>query len=142
MTRLSDLSPYRSLSEDEICRIQAWVSLRDKRTILAAMGGDDSILSFIVQHAYSQTATFIRTHGLTAYDSAPDHAKLLDFIRDRTAPRATRDTAPSAPAGPAEDCQPTAPSIPSQPAQRDQVNPRGVRKQAGKVVNKEGRAAG
>lgn len=79
---LKDLLPYRHLDKiAQMTQAQAQVSIDDKRTIRAALGGDDAILSLVIQTAFHRTAKFIRDNGLNIYDTA-SFDRILTFIRD------------------------------------------------------------
>lgn len=92
MTIRSQL-PYAHLfdpknSSPAMRKVQALVSADDKRTVLSALGGDDGILTFLIQHSFLRTAEFIRKNKLNVYDSS-NYSRIVNFIRNGT------DTCPS-----------------------------------------------
>jgi hypothetical protein len=95
MTSIRSQLPYASLLDTDngspqLKKVQALVSADDKRTVLSALGGDDGILTFLIQHSFQRTASFIRQNKLNVYDSA-NHSRILDFIRNGSDPRPSGD---------------------------------------------------
>lgn len=73
---------------DELVKLQVWVSLRDKRRVLAAIG-DDGVFTFITAYALHHAARFADTHTTVSYDPT-SFTQFIEFIRDGTHPRADR----------------------------------------------------
>ncbi len=123
-------SPIRSSDDPLMCRLQSYILLADKRTVLAAVGGDDAIISYVFQHAFKRTADFIRANGLNLYDPA-NYNRVLAFIRDGS------DTCPSGNAnvqhdvGPSESSQSKTSPASSVNKSSGQVSPRGARTEKG-----------
>lgn len=142
MPSIRSTLPYAHLwdpknGHPDMGKVQAYVSLADKRTVVAALGGDDSILTFVIQHAFEQTAEFIRLHGLNTYTS-DNHERVLRFIRDRAPARAPRLPASSVDAGPGADSQPASSSVPRKSAVGDKSDPGRVRRDVKAKHGKEG----
>lgn len=79
--------PYATLQPgDELVRVTAPVSKRDRATIITGLG-DINSLTLVTQYAFQRAAEFVRTHDIKSYDLA-SHAGFLAFLRDGTAPRA------------------------------------------------------
>lgn len=72
--------PYKSVAESDLCRIQGYIPIDTKRRIIGAMGGDDSVLSLIVQTAFQKVNDHIVANSLLAY-SSEQSARIVDFIR-------------------------------------------------------------
>lgn len=83
------LSEKYTITPGDETKTQSWVSLSDKRTILAAIG-DDGIFTLITRVTYARLAEFIRSQSITAYDPQ-SHKRLLEFICDGTDPRVARN---------------------------------------------------
>lgn len=111
MSSIRNILPYRSVSDEHMTKVQAHVAITDKRTVLSALGGDDGILTFVIQHAFLRTATFIRSNGLNLYDPA-NYDRLIQFVRDGSDPCAVRCAAPHADAGATPNREPTPPPTP------------------------------
>lgn len=76
---------------DELVKLQVWVSLHNKRTVLSAIG-DDGIYTLIIATRLQQVADYIKKHDITSFDPE-SHAKLLDFICNGTDTRAVGHSA-------------------------------------------------
>jgi hypothetical protein len=87
--------PYRDVPSVLMSKTQADVASADKRTVCASLGGDDGILTFVIQSAFFRTAKFIRDHGYNLYDPA-NYDAIVDFIRTGH----DRSAAPAVPAKP------------------------------------------
>jgi hypothetical protein len=117
MPTIRDQLPYAHLLDrkndsPEMRKISVMVSVDDKRTITAALAGDDAIYSFIVQHAFQQTAEFIRINNLNVYNTHA-HQRILNFIRNRTDTRPAGDPVALDDAGSVKTSQPTPPATSS-----------------------------
>lgn len=125
---LRGLLPYNHLSEEHFGTVQTRVNNDDKRCVISALGGDNAILALIVQLAFKRTADFIRNNNLQIYDSA-NHARILDFIRNGTDPRATGEAPAYSNTTGSADNQPTSPSDASNPSTHGQGTTRGERRE-------------
>lgn len=149
--------PDRDLISDDMTRVQVEVRKRDKRTLLASVGGDDNIFTFAVRHQFARLYKFIIDNNLHLYD--PSHeSRIISFIitgsddawqlvnskpaaatnsatagsgsgilRDGSDSRPYRHAASHAESGSPASLHQTPPTPPSKPALRRQSNPGGKR---------------
>ena len=147
--------PYRDIPDVLMAKTQADVLAADKRTVCAALGGDDGILTFVIQSAFFRTAKFIRDHGYNLYDPV-NYAAIVAFVRTGVDPTAApasdglRNGADSRPIGhtaPRDDAradkggQPTAASTQSRTADRRQSDQGREQRGEQKTSGKQGRRA-
>ena len=129
---LSKFMPYAHLLDQENCspqlvKTQSLVSVDDKRTILAALGGDDGVFTLLIQTTFKRTADFIRQNHLNSYDTT-NYARVLDFIRNGSDTRPPGNTPAHDDARPTQDSQrETAPTA-CKSAPRVQSRPGGDRR--------------
>lgn len=97
MPSIRSFTPPIDQETDSPVKLQVWVSQRDKRTILAAVG-DDGVFTFVIRTQFQRLAEFIRTNDLTSYDN-PDASltRIVQFVRNGT------DTRPDRPAATQHD---------------------------------------
>lgn len=88
MPTVRQLLPH--VPDDDLTKTQSWVSLRQKRIILSAVG-DDGIFTFITRIAFERTAKFIQDNDIQSYDPSKFNL-LIDFIRNGTDPRVDRSS--------------------------------------------------
>lgn len=94
-----------------MAKVQALIAADDKRTVLASLGGDDGVLTLVIQSAFFNAAKFIRANSLNHYDPT-NYSIVLNFIRNGADTRPTISP-PSHPLpGRVEDSQPTSPPTP------------------------------
>lgn len=128
------LLPYSHLMDPNrgnplMAKVQALVSSDDKRTVLAALGGDDGVLTLTIQFAFKHTADYIRSHGLNHYDPS-NYDRVLAFICNGPDSHPSLHT-PSHPLpGGTESRQPTPPSTPSEPTTRREGRAGRIRERA------------
>ena len=120
MPTIRQLTPT-ILAPDEAVKIQCWVSLRNKRRCLSAVG-DDGVFTFIISHALQQAADFIETNDIKSYDPA-SFDRFVSFIRDRTDSRPVGHSPVKHDAGAAKSVQHKDAPTPSQSSSTRQGSP-------------------
>lgn len=126
---LSKFMPYAHLLDQENCspqlvKTQSLVSVDDKRTILAALGGDDGVFTLLIQTTFKRTADFIRANHLNSYDTT-NYARVLDFIRNGSDTRPAGDAVTHHDPRPTQDSQRPTETASSKPAASLKGRPRG-----------------
>ena len=82
MPTIRTFTPQVDPETDMQVKLQVWVSLRDKRTIMAAIG-DDGIFTFVIRTQFKRLVNFIQKHDLTSYDPT-SIARIVEFVRNGT----------------------------------------------------------
>lgn len=124
MASLRTLLPYHLTPEANLAKVQCFIDLDHKRRIISAMGGNDSILTLIIQSAFLRTHDFIVSNKLDLYDPE-SFARIIHFVRYGTDLRATGDSASHSVASRGTDSQPTPPTARVPAGVVDSVNLQG-----------------
>ena len=69
MSTIRSVTPQIDQEKDVSIKVQVWVSQRDKRTILSAVG-DDGVFTFVIRTAFKRLADFVTTNDIKSYDPA------------------------------------------------------------------------
>jgi hypothetical protein len=124
-----------------MAKVQALVSADDKRTVLASLGGDDGVLTFVIQYAFKHAADYIRSNHLNTYDPA-NYIAIVEFIRNGAYPRSTGPSPSHPHPRTTEGSERTAPSTSSEPTARHKDRARRIRERAKILVEHAKEGAG
>lgn len=123
MSSIRPYLPYKDVPEPDLTRVCGAVASDDKRTVVASVGGDDGILTFLIQSAFKHTAKYIRENGLNFPD--PDNYKrIVAYVQsgaavghgDSADSRPNRNAANKSAARPAKGRKSKTPPASSEPA--------------------------
>lgn len=131
----------KSTDNQHLIKVQSLISREDKRAILAILGGDDGIYSYIIQTAFVRTADYIRSQNLSFYD-ASSRSRVLDFIRNGSDTCPVRDAVTHAERGAGETSQPASKTIGRIPTDSTEVHQGRGRTEEKVKVKRSKRAAG
>lgn len=84
MPTIRSLTPAVDQINDSSTKVQVWVSQRDKRRILSAVG-DDGVFTFVIRTTFQRLATYIKDNDINSFDPA-SFDKFVEFVRNGTAP--------------------------------------------------------
>lgn len=66
------------VEDEDLCKVQVWVSRRDKRAILSAVG-DDGVFTFVIRTQFKRLANYVTTNDLKSYDPT-DFDRFVNFV--------------------------------------------------------------
>lgn len=128
MPTARSLLPYKDTPEADLSRVQGFVPNTTKRRILSIIG-DDGAYTLIIQHAFQNAERFILDNQLSPFDDTSFN-RLVDFIRNGTAPRPAGPTDEQHVAGRAASVQPTDAATASKPGRNGKGDTRRSRVRA------------
>lgn len=88
MPTIRSITPEIDQTLDQLTKVQVWVSLRDKRRILSAVG-DDGVFTFVIRTQFQRLAQFIKDNDINSFDPS-GFDRFVNFVRNGTDSRPDR----------------------------------------------------